>query len=96
METLIDLLRRSTASYRNQIALSIRPGLRAEVWTYGRLWQAAQSISHYLFNEKGLEPGDRVMVWAPNSPNLVAAYFGAMLARLILVPLDPHSTPEFA
>ena len=96
METLIDLLKKSTANYGNQIALSIRPGLREELWTYRRLWQAAQSISHYLFNEKGLEPGDRVMVWAPNSPNLVAAYFGAMLARLILVPLDPHSTPEFA
>lgn len=95
METLIDLLRESAAGYGNQTALSTRRGLREEVWTYRRLWQSAQAIAHHLVNKEGLEPGARVLVSAPNGPELVAAYFGTMLARLILVPLDPSSTPDF-
>ncbi|OGQ79920.1 MAG: hypothetical protein A3F90_01300 [Deltaproteobacteria bacterium RIFCSPLOWO2_12_FULL_60_19] len=95
METLIDLLRESTDSYGDRIALSVCRGLREEAWSYRRLWQTAQTLSRHLLHVERLEPGDRVLVWAPNSPNLVAAYFGTMLARLILVPLDPYSTPEF-
>jgi long-chain acyl-CoA synthetase len=35
-----------------------------------------------------LEPGDRVLTWSASTPELPAAYFGAMRARLIIVPLD--------
>ena len=33
-------------------------------------------------------PGDRVLTWSPSMPELAATNFGAMRARLILVPLD--------
>jgi len=95
MKTLIDLLMDSATRYGNQTALSTRRGLREENWTYQRLWQAAQAIADHLVTNGGFNPGDRVLVHAPNSPELVAAYFGTMLARLILVPLDPSSTPDF-
>ena len=36
----------------------------------------------------GLEPGDRLLTWSPSTPELPAVYFGAMMARLVLVPLD--------
>ncbi len=34
-------------------------------------------------------------MWGPNCPQLVAAFFGVLRARLALVPLDPYATPEF-
>jgi long-chain acyl-CoA synthetase len=70
-------------------------GLRREAWSYARLWAAASSMAAALAGEHGLEPGDRVLLCAPNSPQVVAAYFGCFLAGLTLVPLDPSSTPEF-
>jgi long-chain acyl-CoA synthetase len=35
-----------------------------------------------------LKPGDRLLTWSPSTPELPAAYFAAMRAGLILVPLD--------
>ena len=37
----------------------------------------------------GLEPGDRVAVWADKSPEAVAALFGAAWAGLVFVPVNP-------
>jgi long-chain acyl-CoA synthetase len=48
-----------------------------------------------LRDTHGLSPGDRLLVRAPNSPELVAAYLAALTARLTLVPLDPGSSAEF-
>jgi long-chain acyl-CoA synthetase len=39
--------------------------------------------------------GDRVLLWAKNSPEWVAAFFGCLLRGVIVVPLDLHSSPDF-
>jgi acyl-CoA synthetase (AMP-forming)/AMP-acid ligase II len=36
----------------------------------------------------GVEPGDRVAIWAPNSPDYVVAALGAVSAGAVLVPLN--------
>src|SRR5919108_1787045 len=95
MNTLVDLLEQAAGRYGDRAALSFAAGLRADVWSYRRLWRAANAIAASLREDQGLVRGDRVLVWAPNSPHLVAAYFGCMLAGVVLVPLDPHSTPDF-
>ncbi len=95
MKTLIDLLQKARIAYSDNTALSVRSGLRDDIWTYERLWQASHSVAHFLHAERGILPGERLIVWAPNSPQLVAIYFGAMLARIIVVPLDPMSTQAF-
>ena len=41
----------------------------------------------------GLQPGDRILTWSPSEPALPAAYFGAMRAGLVLVPLDLRMSP---
>ncbi len=64
------------------------------MWSYRRLARAADALAAHLSEDIGLEPGERVVVWGPNCPQLVAAYFGVLLARLVLVPLDPYATPE--
>lgn len=95
METLIDLLQTSRERFGNNVAARIREGGGDDEWTYERLWLGAHAAAQHFRDKLGLSAGDRVVVWAPNSPRLVAVYFGAWLARLALVPLDPLSAPGF-
>ena len=95
MNTLVDLLGKGQDAYAERPALSIRSGLREEIWSYRRLGEGAAAVGSFLRHELGLPVGGRVIVWGPNSPRLVAAYFGVMLARLVLVPIDPLSPQDF-
>jgi long-chain acyl-CoA synthetase len=94
MRTLIELLERPVDEDGERQALTIRAGLRDDVWSYHRLWAASEALGSYLAEDLGLEPGDRVVVWGPSCPQLVAVVFGVLRAGLVLVPLDPHATPE--
>jgi len=94
-ETLVDLLRTAEAAWGERTALAIRAGLREDAWSYTRLWRAANAVARHFREDLALSPGDRVVIWAPNGPRWVACAFGAMLARLVLVPLDPFSTGTF-
>lgn len=95
MQTLIDLVEKSAATYGHRPALVIHAGLRDDVWEYDRLWAAINSVARYLREEQGCAPGDRVLALGPNCPQLAACYLGAMLAQVTLVPIDPFSTPDF-
>ncbi|UCF76820.1 MAG: AMP-binding protein [Betaproteobacteria bacterium] len=96
MSTLVNLLENSARDYGGATALVMRAGLRDDRWSYERLWHAACAVGAYLREQRGLQPGDRVLLCAPNQPRLVATLLGAMLARLVPVPLDPFSAAEFA
>lgn len=88
MPTLIDLLDRSVTRYGDRPALGVRhdDGTTSR-WTYRELDRRAR-IAAWRLRALDLEPGDRVLTWSPSTPELPAAYFGAMHARLIIVPLD--------
>lgn len=94
MRTLIDLVADASARFGEQPAMTLRSGLRDQVWTYAQLWQAIQTVACQL-QEKGVGAGDRVLLLAPNSPHYVAGLLGIMLRGAIAVPLDLGSTPEF-
>jgi len=96
MSTLVELLENAARDYGEHPALILRSGLRDERWSYRRLWRAAGAIAGYLRDERKLRAGERVLLCSPNQPRLVAALLGAMRARLVPVPLDPFTTPEFA
>ena len=67
-------------------------GLRSDdgtVWQWSfRELDRRSRLAAWRLRALGLEPGDRVLTWSPSTPALPAVYFGAMRARLILVPLD--------
>lgn len=44
----------------------------------------------------GLQPGDRLLTWAPPGPDLAALIFGAIRAGVVLVPIDLRMTTEVA
>ena len=95
MNTLVDLLDATAEAHAESTALSIHTGLRDRPWSYRRLRRAAAAAAEYLRDDLELRPGTPLVVWAPNNPALVATYFGAMMARLPLVPIDPFSTEGF-
>ncbi len=88
MDTLLDLLAAAVATNADRIALSLRlDDGSTTTWSYRELDRRSR-IAAWRLHALGLEPGDRLLTWSPSTPELPAAYFGAMRARLVLVPLD--------
>jgi fatty-acyl-CoA synthase len=56
-------------------------------WTYAELLSDAERAARALLTR--FAPGERVAVWAPNSPEWVILEFGAALAGLTLVTVNP-------
>ena len=56
-------------------------------WTYAELLADAERAARALLTR--FTPGERVAVWAPNSPEWVILEFGAALAGLTLVTVNP-------
>lgn len=86
--TLIDLFDGAVARFRERPALAVRRDDGTLLaWTYGELDRRTR-IAAWRLKALGLNPGDRLLTWSPSTPELPAAYFGAMRAHLVLVPLD--------
>ena len=58
--------------------------------SYAQLWQRMEEASSY-FRGCGLKKGDRVVLSASKSVEFIYTYFGAHLAGMICVPVDPET-----
>ena len=94
-ETLVQFLRGAALKFGPRTALLFKPGFRYQRWSYAQLWEGAGQVAS-LLQQRGLNKGDRVVLWAPNCPQWVLAFFGCMRAGVNVVPLDLRSTQEFA
>lgn len=56
--------------------------------TYGELGDVCLRVAGWL-TEKGVHPGDRVMIVLPNGIEFLAAHFGVLCAGAVSVPCDP-------
>ena len=83
------------ASLGRQPAYSEPLGYRRSLWTYFRLAEASNQFAREL-EAAGVGPGDRVMIWGPNSAEWVAAFCGCLLRGAVAVPLDYGASPDFA
>jgi long-chain acyl-CoA synthetase len=91
LATLIDDFRR----FDREIAVVRYQGNRRRVTSYGDLARLAGRFAA-LLEARGIGQGDRVLVWAENSAEWIAAFHGCMLRGVLAVPLDANGTPEFA
>ncbi|WP_433521397.1 AMP-binding protein [Nocardia pseudovaccinii] len=68
-----------------------RPCIRTSeaTWTYGDLLDRANQIANVLTESYGLVPGNRVLLRGPNSPWLVACWFGVVKAGGVVVTTMP-------
>ncbi|HEX7175685.1 MAG TPA: AMP-binding protein, partial [Pyrinomonadaceae bacterium] len=77
-----------------ETAYASRRGLRQARWSYARVARAAYSFAREL-EARGVGRGERVLLWAANGPEWVAAFLGCSLAGVVVVPLDVESAPDF-
>ena len=77
-----------------ETAFAHRRGLRLVRWSYRRVAMAAYGFAREL-EARGVEKGERVLLWAANGPEWVAAFFGCALRGAVVVPLDVESAPDF-
>lgn len=95
MDTIIELLERALAEHADRPALVIKPGIRTRIWTYRDIGEQVPRVAH-LLREAGVEPGDRVLIWAVNRPEWGISFLGAVWAGAVGVPLDFRTTDELA
>jgi acyl-CoA synthetase (AMP-forming)/AMP-acid ligase II len=48
-----------------------------------------------MFQHSGLQKGDTVLIWAPNSPEWITALLACSLTGVIAVPLDVRVQADF-
>lgn len=81
-------------NYRNTPAVVQRQGYRRESRTYAELTAAALLWSQALAG-RGIGPGDRVMLWGPNSAEWVECFWAVLLRGGVAVPMDAGAAPDF-
>src|SRR5215203_6133516 len=87
--TFGDLLRKATEAAPDRLALIAGvpdPKLRRQ-WTYAEFYREAQRTARALLSR--FKPGGRIAVWAQNLPEWVMLEFGAGLAGVVLVTVNP-------
>src|SRR5215510_7542843 len=77
-----------------QTAFAHRRGLRSARWSYEEIAKTAHQFAREV-EARGIVKGDRVLLWAENSPEWVATFFGCLLRGVIVVPLDLQSDLSF-
>lgn len=84
-----DLLREVVARDPSSPALVEinQAGVTARRWTYGALLEDSETLALALSTR--FEPGERIVVWAPNLPEWVLMEYAAAMAGLILVTANP-------
>ena len=91
LATLVADFRRSG----EQIAVVTHRGNRRFSSTYAGLAELSARCAH-AYDQQGLLPGDRILLWGSNRVEWVAAFFGCILRGIVTVPLDAAGSPELA
>ena len=93
-ESLVELLDDAAERYhgdRPTLSLRTDEGI-ALAWSCDELRRRARSAAWRL-HRMGLRRGDRLLTWSPSTPALPAVYWGAMMAGVVVVPLDLRMAP---
>jgi len=78
----------------NETAFAHTHGLRVKRWSYSQIAKTAFRLAREL-EARRIAKGDRVLLWAGNSPEWVSVFFGCLLRGVIVVPLDRQSELGF-
>ncbi len=94
MQTLLDLLQ-AFPKRGDKPAIYYRTGVRRLAHSYADLYGFSMTMNSLLFRY-GVEKGDRVLLWGPNSPWWAVSFWGCTARGAIIVPVDFMSGKERA
>ena len=80
--------------FARDVAVVETRGYRREKLTYGDLSAYAGLFRHALA-ERGVGPGDRILLWGSNSAAWLACFWGILLRGAIVVPMDRNASLDF-
>ena len=83
------LLADSVQKYPDNVALEFM----GKVMGYRQLWESVLKFAGAL-KAQGVQPGDKVAIMLPNSPQFVIAFYGTLAAGGICVNVNPLYTPR--
>ena len=86
MQTLIDLFE-TFAALGDKTAFADRTGVRRIKVSYREFHNRALKMAN-LLAQGGVAPGDRVLIWGPNSSWWAVAYWGVIIRGAVAVPVD--------
>jgi long-chain acyl-CoA synthetase len=90
-QTLLDLF--EDFAVLDDVFLVHDDGYRARQVTYRELGTLARAFAHDLRTE-GIAADDKVVIWSENRIEWVAALWGCLLARAVLVPVDYRASAD--
>ncbi|MDH4186608.1 MAG: AMP-binding protein, partial [Nitrospira sp.] len=93
-DTLTNYFKPILYNFHDREAIIFRTGFRSVHISYLDLYDHAYRMANW-YQHNGLEKGDAMLIWAPNSPEWVAALLACSLTGVIAVPLDMKVQPDF-
>jgi long-chain acyl-CoA synthetase len=93
LTTLIDVFR-SLEGRRGEFVIH-DDGYRVRRFSYAQVTTAARGFAARLASA-GVQRGDNVLLWGENSAEWLACYWGAVIAGVVVVPIDYRSSAAFA
>jgi long-chain acyl-CoA synthetase len=93
-DTLTNYFKPILYKFHDREALVFKTGFRSIRISYLDLYDYAYRMANWYQNH-GLQKGDAILLWAPNSPEWVAALLACSLTGVIAVPLDARVQPDF-
>jgi fatty-acyl-CoA synthase len=90
-ESIGHVLERICSRYAARYALvHTEAGIR---YTYARFWQEIERVARG-FLQFGIQPGDKVALWAPNIPEWLLVFLALARMGAVSVPIDPAAAEE--
>ena len=90
---LLDLFDTSTKRFATRVAMRIERDGRKEQYTFEDVRELTHRAAGF-FAHKGIQQGDRVILFSNNMPEWGMTYFGILKAGATAIPIDPASSVD--
>jgi long-chain acyl-CoA synthetase len=90
---LLELFETATKRFATRVAMRIERNGRKEQYTFEDVRELTLRAAGFLAS-KGIQPGNRVILFSNNMPEWGMTYFGILKAGATAVPIDPASSVD--
>jgi long-chain acyl-CoA synthetase len=94
LQTIPELVRHVAVQHGDRPALRIKPAFRTRTWSYRDIGELVPRAAT-LLRQQGINPGDRILIWAVPRPEWGIASLAAHWAGAVTVPVDVRSADTF-